>query len=391
MKKIALISMVISLLVVACGSKATPTPIPTVELNAPSQTTPTGTTHSNGGVSASGKVVAEKEAHLGFILGGNLKDVNVSVGDPVKTGQVLGSLENNAYQLDYDQAVRNLNELTSPAAQAAAAQALAAAQQSLHDQQDKVDSQSFKRASDTLIQNTQAEIDLAKQALARASDAYRQVSRLEDGNPQKAAALVAMTNAQLRLNNLTATLNWYTGKPTDIDAALESAKLDVSKAAVQEAQWYLSAVKGDNIPAEATGTDLMRLKAAKDIVTTAKDRLDHTQIISPIPGVIINVNAIAGEFITPGQVIFVISDVTQLHIETTDLSERDLPGVKVGQKVMITVKALNTTLPGHVTSISPVADLLGGDVVYKTRIDIDSTPDQLRAGMSVDVEYESGS
>lgn len=391
MKKIALISMVISLLVVACGSKATPTPIPTVELNAPSQTTPTGTTHSNGGVSASGKVVAEKEAHLGFILGGNLKDVNVSVGDPVKTGQVLGSLENNAYQLDYDQAVRNLNELTSPAAQAAAAQALAAAQQSLHDQQDKVDSQSFKRASDTLIQNTQAEIDLAKQALARASDAYRQVSRLEDGNPQKAAALVAMTNAQLRLNNLTATLNWYTGKPTDIDAALESAKLDVSKAAVQEAQWYLSAVKGDNIPAEATGTDLMRLKAAKDIVTTAKDRLDHTQIISPIPGVVINVNAIAGEFITPGQVIFVISDVTQLHIETTDLSERDLPGVKVGQKVMITVKALNTTLPGHVTSISPVADLLGGDVVYKTRIDIDSTPDQLRAGMSVDVEYESGS
>lgn len=391
MKKIALISMVISLLVVACGSKATPTPIPTVELNAPSQTTPTGTTHSNGGVSASGKVVAEKEAHLGFILGGNLKDVNVSVGDPVKTGQVLGSLENNAYQLDYDQAVRNLNELTSPAAQAAAAQALAAAQQSLHDQQDKVDSQSFKRASDTLIQNTQAEIDLAKQTLARASDAYRQVSRLEDGNPQKAAALVAMTNAQLRLNNLTATLNWYTGKPTDIDAALESAKLDVSKAAVQEAQWYLSAVKGDNIPAEATGTDLMRLKAAKDIVTTAKDRLDHTQIISPIPGVVINVNAIAGEFITPGQVIFVISDVTQLHIETTDLSERDLPGVKVGQKVMITVKALNTTLPGHVTSISPVADLLGGDVVYKTRIDIDSTPDQLRAGMSVDVEYESGS
>lgn len=391
MKKIALISMVISLLVAACGSKATPTPIPTVELNAPSQTTPTGTTHSNGGVSASGKVVAEKEAHLGFILGGNLKDVNVSVGDPVKTGQVLGSLENNAYQLDYDQAVRNLNELTSPAAQAAAAQALAAAQQSLHDQQDKVDSQSFKRASDTLIQNTQAEIDLAKQALARASDAYRQVSRLEDGNPQKAAALVAMTNAQLRLNNLTATLNWYTGKPTDIDAALESAKLDVSKAAVQEAQWYLSAVKGDNIPAEATGTDLMRLKAAKDIVTTAKDRLDHTQIISPIPGVVINVNAIAGEFITPGQVIFVISDVTQLHIETTDLSERDLPGVKVGQKVMITVKALNTTLPGHVTSISPVADLLGGDVVYKTRIDIDSTPDQLRAGMSVDVEYESGS
>jgi hypothetical protein len=34
-----------------------------------------------------------------------------------------------------------------------------------------------------------------------------------------------------------------------------------------------------------------------------------------------------------------------------------------------------------------VADTLGGDVVYKTTIEIDSPPDGLRAGMSVDVQY----
>jgi len=88
--------------------------------------------------------------------------------------------------------------------------------------------------------------------------------------------------------------------------------------------------------------------------------------------------------------LIVISDVTHLHVETTDLSERDVPNVEIGQKVMISIKALNTDVPGHVTSISPVADTLGGDVVYKTTIEIDSPPAGLRAGMSVDVQYGAG-
>jgi len=35
-----------------------------------------------------------------------------------------------------------------------------------------------------------------------------------------------------------------------------------------------------------------------------------------------------------------------------------------------------------------VADTLGGDVVYKTTIELDDPPEGLLAGMSVDVEYE---
>lgn len=391
MKKMSMIPVLCALVLAACTPKTTATALPTIEINGPSQkATQSPASQSGGGVSASGKVVAEQEAQLAFTLAGSLKTINVAVGDQVSAGQVLAVLDNNSYQLDYEQAERNLKELTSPASQAAAAQALAVAQQALKDQQDKVDAQFYRRASDTLITNTQGEIDLAKQALARASDAYRLVSRLEDGNPTKAAALVAMTNAQLRLNNLVAQLNWYSGKPTTIDAALANAKLDVAKAAVQEAEWYLAVVKGGAVPPEATGADLARLEAAKAAVATAKDRLDHTQINSPIPGAVIKINAVAGEFVNPGEIIFVISDVTHLHIETTDLSERDVSQVKIGQKVMISVKALSKSVPGHVTSISQVADLLGGDVVYKTRIEFDAPLDQLRAGMSVDVQYETG-
>jgi multidrug efflux pump subunit AcrA (membrane-fusion protein) len=291
--------------------------------------------------------------------------------------------------MDYAQAQRTLKELTSAASQAAAAQDLALARQALKDQQDNVDAQFYKRASDTLIDNTQGEIDLAKQALTRAADSYRQVARKEDGDSRKAAALVAMTSAQMRLNDLIAKYNWYSGKPSDIDAALERAKLDVAKAAVQEAEWYLSVLKGEAVPAEATGSKMAQLETARNTVATLKDRLEHARLVSPIIGTVIDVNSIVGESVTPGQVIFTISNVTRLHVETSDLSERDVPKVKVGQAVQVSVKALNMTVPGHVVRISPLADILGGDVVYKTVIELDETPEGLLAGMSVDVIYET--
>jgi len=373
----------------ACTGGTAGTAIPTVVLDnsAPTQTSG-GSVSSGGNVAASGIVVPAQEAQMTFTVGGLLKKVNVAAGDKVTAGQVLAELDNASILLDLAQAERALKELTSPAAQAAAAKALALARQTLIDTQDKFDSQSYRRASDTLIDNTKGEIDLAKQALARASDAYRALSKQPDGDARKAAALVAMTNAQLRLNTLIANYNWYSGKPSDVDAALASANLEAAKAAVQEADWYLAALKGESLPAEATGAGLARLEAARNAVASARDRLDKTRLVAPISGTVISVNAIAGETVSPGVILVSISDVAHLRIETTDLSERNVPFVRVGQAVTVVVKALNQDLAGHVTLISPVADTLGGDVVYKTTIELDDPPEGLLAGMSVDVEYE---
>ena len=376
--------ILISFLLTACSAKTTPT-----ATTAPTQQTSNLLVVNSSTAAASGVVMAEQDAHLSFTISGNLKGINVVAGDQIKAGQVLAQLDDTLIQMDYAQAERTLKELTSSASQAAAAQTLALARQDLEDQQDKVDSQFYRRASDTLIDNTKGEIDLAKQALSRAADAYRLVARKEDGDSRKAAALVAMTNAQMRLNDLTTKLNWYTGKPTEIDAALALAKLDTAKAAVQEAEWYLAVLKGEQVPPEATGRYLATLETAKNTLATVKDRLDHTRLVSPIDGTVIDVNVIAGENVTPGQIIFTISNVNRLHVETSDLSERDVPKVKVGQAVTIAIKALNKNIAGHVVRISPVADILGGDVVYKTVIDLDEIPEGLLTGMSVDVIYDT--
>jgi multidrug resistance efflux pump len=374
----------------ACGANQgnSAQPLPTVALDNGTAQPQAAAPARNGSVAASGVVVPAQEAQLAFTQGGTVKAVNVAEGEKAQAGQLLIELDNTLLQLDLEQAKRNLKELTSPASLAAASQAVAAAQIALEDAQDKADSLTFPRASDTLIEKTQGEIDLAKQALSRASDAYRQVARKADGDPQKSAALVAMTTAQLNLNNLIAKLNWYSGRPTSTDAALIQANLDTAKATLQEAQWYLSALKGEQLPEEASGIQLAMLQQARDAVTSAQKRLDNTRLLAPISGTAISVAVVVGEYAAPAVPVILLSDVDNLHVETTDLSERDVPKVAVGQVVNVFVEALNANISGHVKSISALSSTLGGDVVYKTTIDLDEIPAGLRAGMSVEVQFE---
>ena len=86
--------------------------------------------------------------------------------------------------------------------------------------------------------------------------------------------------------------------------------------------------------------------------------------------------------------LVVISDIDHLQVETTDLSERDVPKVEIGQPVTVFVEALNENVTGKVLLISPVSNTLGGDVVYKTTIELDQPfPAGLRAGMSAEVQF----
>ncbi len=380
--------LIVSLLLgtTACASIAsTPTPLPTVVLNS-SDTSPS---QSLAVVSASGFIVPFKEAELAFSIGGIVDAVYVSVGDQAVAGQVLAEQENAAASIQVEQAKRTLRELTSQAAIAAAEQAVATAQQEADTAQKKVNGLSYPRATTAFVQNLEGELELAKERLSEAADHYHAVSGLSDSDPTKAAALVAKTQAEIQVNQLTANLNWYTGKPSDIDVSIAHANLDAANAALQEAKWYLSALHGEQIPLAATGAKLAELEQARDALTTAQASYDATRVISPIAGRIVSVEIMAGEYASAGAVVIAVSDVTRLRVETTDLSERDVPQVQVGQPATVHIDALNQDIPGTVSAISPVADTIGGDVVYKTTVDLDTQPPGALAGMSVEVQFNS--
>ena len=82
-----------------------------------------------------------------------------------------------------------------------------------------------------------------------------------------------------------------------------------------------------------------------------------------------------------------VTDLDHLQVETTDLSELDLPEVAVGQPAMVDVEALGAQAAGRVLAIAPTSQTLGGDVVYQVIVALDEIPTGLRPGMSVTVAF----
>ncbi|MDP2777283.1 MAG: HlyD family efflux transporter periplasmic adaptor subunit, partial [Anaerolineales bacterium] len=86
------------------------------------------------------------------------------------------------------------------------------------------------------------------------------------------------------------------------------------------------------------------------------------------------------------QVVLTLATLDKLQIETTDLSERDITRVKIGQKVNLSIEALDVTVTGKVIRVSPIAKTVGGDVVYPVTIELDKQPAGLLWGMTVEVQ-----
>jgi RND family efflux transporter MFP subunit len=130
-----------------------------------------------------------------------------------------------------------------------------------------------------------------------------------------------------------------------------------------------------------------RLANAQAALDAAQAQLESLEVKAPFSGTVAAVDVHPGEWVIAGQPVLSLADLDNLQIETTDLSERDVPRVEVGQPAIVFIEALGQEVEGQVESISPLADTLGGDVVYKTTVSIGQLPPGIRAGMSVEVQF----
>ena len=385
--KIKLLCLPVILALAACtGAAKTPAALPTVMLGN-TASTPVQDTSSASGVTASGVIVTDQVASMAFKLAGNVKLIQIKTGDQVQAGQLLIQLDDSIQQIQLEQANLAMHELTSPEAIANAKLAITTAQADVINAQTVLNNQQYWK-NNALVQDQYANFVIAKDNLDKAQTAYDKANVGEYiNNADEAALYQALYNAKQAYDNAHYYYSLYSQAPTQRQMDEVQAKLDLAKAQLINAQNYLTVLTGGNIPDDASGSALESFRQAKLAVQTAQNNLDATRLVAPFAGEVASITVSTGDYISPGQVILVISDVNQLHVETTDLSERDVPAVKLGQSVTVSVKALNLDLTGKVTAISPLADSLGGDVVYRVTIVLNDLPANLRAGMSVDVKF----
>lgn len=274
MKKVYVVfSMVMALVLVACGQASTPQAIPTISLDG-SQPSSNPQPSSGNTVSAAAIIVPVNDAQLSFTSVGRVTSVNVQVGDVVEAGQILVELDTSILQAKVREAEANL--------------------------------------------------------------AY----------------------AEIQLKYLIRVAGCRVGcAPTH--KHIEVAENDVAH--------------------------------AQAVIDSAKAVLEsQSNLIAPFDGVVVSVDISSAETVTPGKIVIVLGDLGGYRVETTDLSERDVPDVKIGQDVNVFVEALGQDFTGKVAEVSRISSTLGGDVVYKVTIDFDQQPEGLLWGMSADVEILVG-
>jgi HlyD family secretion protein len=202
-------------------------------------------------------------------------------------------------------------------------------------------------------------------------------------------ALTKYAAAQRKYDSALRSLNWYTGHPTEIQQAQLDGEVALAEAQVEIAQLAWERVK-DGPNADQLTVLQARLVSAEDQAEAAHASLDALTLKAPFAGTVGKINIHSGEWATPGLPVLVLADLEHMRVETSDLSELDVPKVEIDQPVTVIVEALNQELSGHVIEISPLADILGGDVVYATTIELDTRPTDLRAGMSAEVQFGTG-
>jgi multidrug resistance efflux pump len=366
-----------------------------VGCGAPSETSDASTSNSqpltaidDNVVSASAEVVAGKYANLAFMLGAERVNVLVGAGDDVKAGDILAFFPENALpqaivsaQADLILAQESLNDLlSSDVALAQAEQALAIAKQAVEDAQKDVTKLDYRRASDDLIDQTEAEIDLAKKQVSMAEDAYKVVKNRPDGDSLKAQALLNLTNARLERDRKQATLDWYLGSPSDLDAAKYRAALSVALAQEADAQReYDQLLDRESTP---------EVEAARTRIKALDALMKQSQLIAPFDGVIVDAYINSGEMVSPGTPVFLLADLSTLQVKTTDLNEVDVARIQVGDPVKVSFDALpDTTITGKVSEIS-LKNALGSGVYFDVFVTLDEIPDEIRWGMSAFVEIK---
>ncbi len=161
------------------------------------------------------------------------------------------------------------------------------------------------------------------------------------------------------------------------------ANVDATKTQLQ----YLIRIGTDQEHLKSAQADIDRVQAQLD---SAKATLTEATLIAPMDGTIASVDISPAETVTPGKIVVVLGDLSHFQIETTDLSERDVPAVQVGQSADVSIQALNKQLTGKVIDVSRISSTVGGDVVYKVTIALDEQPQGLRWGMTTDVKIATG-
>lgn len=116
-----------------------------------------------------------------------------------------------------------------------------------------------------------------------------------------------------------------------------------------------------------------------DAVLRSRKPPTHVQIRSPFSGTVLERLVDEGQYVSAGTPLYRIADLSRVWVQI-DAYEMDLPYLRVGQEVVVTVEGLaGEPLNGRTAFIDPVLD--DHQRTARVRVEVDNPKGQLRPGM----------
>lgn len=119
-----------------------------------------------------------------------------------------------------------------------------------------------------------------------------------------------------------------------------------------------------------------RFRIADASVREAQTMLGYARVTAPFDGVIARKLTDVGDLAAPGKPLLEIEDRGTLRFEA-DVPEALIGGVSAGQKISVSIPAIQKILPGGVVEVSPAADAASRTFLIKLDLPQES---ELRAG-----------
>ena len=376
----AILSLTLSLFMflTACGGAAT-------------TVTPAASTPLPNTVIATGHLVPNQSAYLGFLASGRVDEVLVQKGDHVRQGQVLvrlGDRQPAAAALTGAQAQMIAAQQAFDLLVRTAALVNAQAWQSYMDAQkahavaqlawDRLDLNSIQDDIDT----ARADVTSRKTDLENAQKDLDKYSNLAANNVTRKSYEDKLRTAQINYDTAVQKLESLIIKRDLVHAALNTA-LAAEAEAKRTYENTQNGPDSDNLALAQAQLDAARAQAA-----AAQSALDNYDLKAPFAGTVADVNVSVHQMITPQTWVVALADTSLWYVDTSDLTEMDVVKISVGQAVQITADALpGVTMTGVVESISEAPKVQSGDVLYTVHIRLNDPDPSLLWGMTLEVTF----
>jgi membrane fusion protein PltH len=231
-----------------------------------------------------------------------------------------------------------------------------------------------------------------------------------------------VAQAQAALDAALVNLDKVKSGPTPEDVAIAKSKLDLARAAVNQAQAGYDKIGGNSNPAIAitaqaltleqatatfqgalavyqqtinhpTATELRTAQAqvaqAQAALDLAKQNVINARMMAPFDGVVLWIGPHVGETVSPAVPILTIADLSKMQIQL-GVDENTLGSLSVGLSASITTDSLQgKTLTGHISKMGLLATTTASIVTIPVTIDLDPSDALVYPGLSATVEIQS--